>query len=69
MMRMAIGWSYNNSANHPTLRGTPRHPEAGLGNPGAPGDYRPAEFSASSATYGRPSRHAATCSGRPNSAR
>jgi dihydrofolate reductase len=41
---------------------TYRVPAGGLGGarPGPFGSYCPAEFSASSATYGRPSRHAAT---------
>jgi hypothetical protein len=69
MMTSAIGWSYNDFANHPTRGGHPANPRRVASPPplrlGAPGDYRPAESSASSATYGWPSRQAAICSGRP----
>ena len=60
-------------AEHPRPQHRHRHPHLPRPRPAGNGSglpaYWPAEFSASSATYGRPSRHAATCSGRPYSAR
>ena len=74
MMTIAIGWFITislitrHAGGQPPRAPRPRaRPPTGVTviSSDAPGGYRPAESSVSSATYGWPSRQAAICSGRP----
>jgi hypothetical protein len=65
---MAIELFQRFSVNLPRTPGLRRNPQ-GYAAKRDHERYRPAESSASSATYGVPSRQAVTCSGRPYSAR
>jgi len=76
---LAAGWIFRTRRGAGEPGPSAGRPVQGTGRPGLvaaggpprprPSGYRPAEFSASSATYGLPSRQAAICSGRPYSAR